>query len=125
MNDNFPFMVLAIVAAGIVIAVASCAPQCGPAVAPPAPAPACSTFEYKIQYALPKDRPDRKGEKAIEAASVTPATEDLTALGKDGWDLASTYLEPETAFAQFSKDSATPNVRPQRLVMIFKKPACH
>lgn len=83
--------------------------------------PVICQWEYKTQYSLPSPRPERRGEKAITASSITPAQEDLAKLGAEGWELASTYLEWETAFPQMPDKSTVANVRPQRLVMLFKR----
>lgn len=86
---------------------------------PPKPIPC--RWEYKVQYSLPSPRPDRKGEKALLPSSITPAQEDLARLGAESWELATTYLEPETAFPQMPDKSTVANTRPQRLVMLFKR----
>jgi hypothetical protein len=80
----------------------------------------CVMFEYKVQYSLPAVRPDRRGDGGVETTSITPNQEDLSELGKGGWELIDSYLEGETAFAQLEK-SIYPNQRAQRLVMVFKR----
>jgi len=80
----------------------------------------CNKFEYKVQYALPTVRPERRGDAGVESTSITPNQEDLSMLGKDGWDLTDSYLETETAYATLDK-GLYPNQRPQRLVMILKR----
>lgn len=81
-------------------------------------------WEYKV-VAVHAEGHDRTGRPAMKFASVTPAETDLDVLGKDGWELASSYLEVETAYPNFGNDSYVtglqPNVRPQRLVMLFKR----
>jgi hypothetical protein len=83
----------------------------------------CTQWEYKLQYSVPKPQPERKGNDAALATAITPGAEELTALGKDGWELAGLVLENETAYPQFDK-VAVPNVRPQRLVLFFKRKNC-
>lgn len=92
------------------------APTVPPVIPPPVE---CPRWEYKIQYSLPTPRPERKGEDAAKATSITPTAEELTALGKEGWELVGLVMENETAYPQFDK-VAVPNVRPQRLVLFFK-----
>ena len=50
----------------------------------------------------------------------------LDSRGQNGWELVDTFLEHETAHPNFGKDDYVtgiqPNVRPQRLVLIFKRP---
>ncbi len=83
----------------------------------------CASWEYKVQYAQPNPKVERKGDSAGVATSVTPNQQELNALGAEGWELASSYLETETAYPILDR-SSVPNVRPQRLVLLFKKPAC-
>ena len=79
---------------------------------------------YKVVY-LSSDW-NRIGSDAFKPAMVTPSESDLNQLGSDGWELVASYLEMETAFPNFGNESYVtglqPNVRPQRLVLIFKRP---
>lgn len=91
---------------------------------------ACSrrgAWEYKVVQVAAQDGGSRTGSGAMRYATVTPAEDQLNELGKEGWELATSYLEMETAYPNFgNSDYVTglqPNVRPQRLVMIFKRPA--
>ena len=70
---------------------------------------------------------DRTGDDAMSAAQIDreklkSLTEDMT---KEGWELAGTALEIETAFPNFGKDEFVTglreNVRPQALLMVFRK----
>jgi len=102
--------------------VAGC--QAGPP-APPQQHEECNGWEYKVQYSLPQPRPERSGEGAQLATSITPSERELSTLGAEGWELAGLYLEQETAYAQLNASAPLePNVRPQRLVLIFKRKTC-
>jgi hypothetical protein len=85
--------------------------------------PSCTKLEYHVQYSLPAIRPERRGDGGVETTSITPNQDDLTDMGKEGWDLTGLYLEPETAFAPLER-GIYPNTRPQRLVLIFKRYSC-
>jgi len=88
-----------------------------------APVARCASWEYKVQYSQPSPKAERKGDSAALATAITPSNQELNALGVDGWELAGTYLEHETAYPVIDR-AVVPNVRPQRLVLLFKKPAC-
>jgi hypothetical protein len=95
---------------------------------PPSPSQqhgGCNGWEYKVQYSLPEPRPERSGEGAPLATSITPNEQELSTLGSEGWELAGLYLEQETAYARLNASAPLePNVRPQRLVLIFKRKTC-
>lgn len=63
---------------------------------------------------------------ALAPNQINVGEAQLDALGQQGWELAGSYLEMETAFPNFgSADYVTglrDNVRPQRLVLILKRP---
>ena len=70
---------------------------------------------------------DREGHDAMSAAQIDrdklkSLTEDMT---KEGWELAGTAMEIETAYPNFGKDEYVTglreNVRPQALLMVFRK----
>jgi len=83
------------------------------------------TWEYK-HITLVAGRNKRIGEGAFEYSSINLYESDLNKLGNTGWELVGSYLEMETAFPNFGKsDFVTglqPNIRPQCLVLIFKRP---
>lgn len=58
--------------------------------------------------------------------SVGLKDEELSLLGKEGWELVDTMLEIETTHPNYgSSEYVTglqPNIRPQRAVLIFRKP---
>lgn len=95
------------------------------ASAPPAQQPKpCNKWEYKVQYSVPTPRMERTGDGAKAATYITPNEKELTALGNEGWELVGSVLEEETAVLEVSKTAAVPNIRPQRLVLFFKRPSC-
>jgi hypothetical protein len=63
---------------------------------------------------------------SLSYATIPVDKEKLNKLGKDGWELVSTFVEVETSHPNFGKEDYVtgiqPNVRPQRLVCIFKRP---
>ncbi len=81
-------------------------------------------WEYKVVYVL-NEGYNRTGSEALKYSTVTPDEASLNKLGDDGWELVSSYLEMETAYPNFgSSDYVTgiqPNIRPQRVVLIFKR----
>jgi hypothetical protein len=63
----------------------------------------------------------------VASKSVIPADSSLNKLGAEGWEIASTYLEQETVYTNLlargkSIEGLKENMRPQRLVVIFKRP---
>ncbi len=95
--------------------------------------PAEQDWEYSVRrYGNSKaGDPDdrvviRSYDDAELATSVEVREEELNRLGSMGWELVSVYLEMETAFYNFgASDLHTgikPNVRPQSVVAIFKRP---
>jgi len=62
----------------------------------------------------------------LSDAVIPLKDDDLYGLGKDGWELVSTFVEIQTEHPNFGKEDYVtglqPNVRPQRLVCIFKRP---
>ena len=86
------------------------------------PAQTCEYKHITVRAGLNK----RTGTDAFEYSSIKFNDSDLDALGKCGWELVGSYLELETAFPNFGKtDYVTglqPNIRPQCLVLIFKRP---
>ncbi|MEN9271477.1 MAG: hypothetical protein Q6L49_12025, partial [Thermostichales cyanobacterium HHBFW_bins_127] len=63
---------------------------------------------------------------AFKFATINVDPKQLAEMGAAGWELAGTFLEMETAFPNFGNaeyvTGLQPNVRPQRLVLIFKRP---
>ena len=84
-----------------------------------------SGWEYKA-VAFYTAGNSRTGSEALKFSSVDLKADVIDKLGKDGWELVSNYLEMETAFPNFGRDDLVtglqPNIRPQNLVLIFKRP---
>ncbi len=82
-------------------------------------------WEYKVVNVFPDGYNSREDEGAFLYSKINPNTISMNLHGLLGWELVSTYLEMETAFPNFgSSDYVTgikSNVRPQRLVMIYKR----
>ena len=90
-------------------------------------------WEYSVRrYGNSKagDPDDRVVIRSYDDAELATAVEineeELNRIGNMGWELVSVYLEMETAFYNFgASDLHTgikPNVRPQSVVAIFKRP---
>ena len=62
---------------------------------------------------------------ALDTTGVNLKDEELTILGNEGWELVGSFLEMETTHPNYgSTEYVTglqPNIRPQRVVMIFRK----
>jgi hypothetical protein len=62
----------------------------------------------------------------LKQTTVEPREDVLNAQGAAGWELVNCYLEMETAFPNFAAKQELvtglqPNVRPSKLVLIFKR----
>jgi hypothetical protein len=83
-------------------------------------------WEYKVVYVMNEGH-DRTNDGAMKFTSVSPSEADFDGLGAEGWELATSYLEVETAYPNFGNSGYVtglqPNVRPQRVVFVFKRPA--
>jgi hypothetical protein len=81
-------------------------------------------WEYKTVTFLTAGN-ERKGTEAFNYSSIKLDQEELAALGSGSWELVSDYLEMETAFPNFGDTQYVtglqPNIRPQSLVLIFKR----
>lgn len=68
--------------------------------------------------------PNREGAGAFKYSSIDVDQAQLDELGAKGWEVVGSYLEMETAWANFGDDEYVtglqPNVRPQRLVVILQ-----
>ena len=94
-------------------------------------------WEYKtVYYDAEKieglDKSYAKGseffKRTVSSTSVVPSDSTLNKFGVEGWEIATSYLEMETVFPNLlaSGDGVNglqPNTRPQRLVVIFKRPS--
>jgi hypothetical protein len=93
-------------------------------------------WEYKTIYFDSerfegKDKGYTKGDdifkNTVSSATIIPSETSLNDLGKEGWEIASTYLEMETVYPNLLASGSgvaglQSNTRPQRLVVIFKRP---
>lgn len=83
-------------------------------------------WEYKTVTVTPSTKSNRMGTGAGDFSIIEQSEEQLNELGADGWELVSSYLELETAFPNFGDQKYVtgiqPNVRPQDVVLLFKRP---
>lgn len=81
-------------------------------------------WEYKVVKISAQDY-SRTSYEAKWVKSVMPKDSLLNSYGADGWELTTSYLEVETAFPNFGDEKYVtglqPNVRPQDVVLIFKR----
>ena len=82
-------------------------------------------WEYKVEK-YPNDGYNRDGKAGGNVSTIHISEADLDILGEEGWELVSSSLEMETAYYNFGYTSYVtgiqPNVRPQCLICIFKRP---
>jgi hypothetical protein len=82
-------------------------------------------WEYQVLGVVSAPTHVRTGPAAAEFSAITPDMDQLNELGRQGWELTGSYLEMETAWANFGNDryvtGLQPNVRPQRLVLLFRR----
>lgn len=83
-------------------------------------------WEYKTVTVAPSTKNNRIGTGAGDFSTIEQSDEQLNELGGEGWELVSSYLEMETSYANFGNQKYTsglqPNVRPQDVVLLFKRP---
>jgi hypothetical protein len=81
-------------------------------------------YEYKT-VDFYTSSPKREGGGAFKYTSVDVDTAQLNKLGSGGWEVVGSYLEMETAWANFGSakyvTGLQPNVRPQRLVLVLRR----
>jgi hypothetical protein len=81
-------------------------------------------WEYKV-VPIAKDAKTFGELKANLPTTVTPSDSTLNALGLEGWELVTSYLENETTHPNFGDSQYVtglqPNIRPQRAILIFKR----
>jgi len=84
-------------------------------------------WEYKVVNLYANDETSRTGNTALKAQHIAPSETDLNELGRQGWELVTSYGEVETAFPNFGDSKYVtglqPNIRPQSTVLIFKRKA--
>jgi len=83
-------------------------------------------WEYK-KVTFPNEGYDRIGPGALKYTTIRIDEKLLNMMGDEGWEIVSSHLETETAFPNFGKEELVtgiqPNIRPQTLVVLFKRPA--
>jgi uncharacterized lipoprotein NlpE involved in copper resistance len=81
-------------------------------------------WEYKV-VKIPAQDYSRTSYEAKWVTSVMPKDSLLNSYGADGWELTTSYLEIQTSFPNFGNEEYVtglqPNVRPQDVVLIFKR----
>jgi hypothetical protein len=81
-------------------------------------------FEYKVLEFMTESN-ERTGTGALKYSSIIVSQDQLAALGNEGWELVSNFVENETAFPNFGDSQYVtgiqPNIRPQRAVLLFKR----
>jgi hypothetical protein len=82
-------------------------------------------WEYK-KVVFPSEYNDRIGSGALRYSTISVDETLLDLMGREGWEMTGSYLEMETAFPNLgdedSVDGIQPNIRPQSLVVLFKRP---
>lgn len=83
-------------------------------------------WEYKSLTFFVENQKERTGKGALNYSSIKLDDSTLTRMGQNGWEAVGCYLEMETAFPNFGNDDYVTgireNIRPQSLVVIFKRP---
>lgn len=83
-------------------------------------------WEYKTVQFQPKEINKRTDSGASNFNTIDIPEETLNQMGQDGWELVTSHLEMETAFPNFGDSKYVtglqPNVRPQMVILIFKRP---
>lgn len=106
-----------------VYACASSLMNCTPLPTQPAPAMQFLTWKYKILF-VEAPAKARTGADALAVASIPLDEGQLDALGKEGWELVTSYIEDETSFPNLGDTKYVtglqPNVRPRRATLVFK-----
>ncbi len=84
------------------------------------------TWEYQVVSVCGEGYEHLDSGDAFNQEFIDLTAPDLVSYGNDGWELAGCFLEMETAFPNFGNEDYVTgirdNVRPQRLVLIFKRP---
>lgn len=82
-------------------------------------------WEYEVVTIAGEGYDRVGGLEAFYVDFLEPSVETLNEMGNEGWELSTCYLELETAFPNFGDEDYVTgirdNIRPQRLVLIFKR----
>lgn len=82
-------------------------------------------WEYKVVY-LEATESGVYMQDELNPSKIELTEDMINTYGLEGWELVDTYLEMETVHPNYgNEDYVTglqPNIRPQRLVLMFKKP---
>lgn len=82
-------------------------------------------YQYKVVSVQAQFTKGAGADSDLGTTSVGLKDEELSLLGKDGWELVDTILEMETTHPNYGRGEYVtglqPNVRPQRAVLIFRK----
>ncbi len=83
-------------------------------------------WEYK-KVIFTSEGYDRIGAGALKYSTIHIDDRLLDMMGSEGWEMTGSHLEMETAFPNLGNDGTLtgvqPNVRPQSLTLLFKRPA--
>lgn len=83
-------------------------------------------WEYKVVKMFPEEQNDRTGWSSNAYNTIDVDEAILNRFGDAGWELVSSTMEVETAWPNFGNENYVtgiqPNVRPQCLILIFKRP---
>lgn len=86
---------------------------------------AIPTWEYKV-VSIEATEDITYIQNELNPTEVQLTEDMINTYGVEGWELVDSYLEVETVHPNYGNDEYVtglqPNVRPQRLVLIFKKP---
>lgn len=84
------------------------------------------TWEYRVVSVWGEGYARYDSVDAYNQDFIDLSEPNLVGYGNEGWELAGCFLEMETAFPNFGNEDYVTgirdNVRPQRLVLIFKRP---
>lgn len=85
-------------------------------------------YEYCTKSYLPEESYTRHSNDLSQTGAYTTIEinqEELIKMGNEGWEIATSYLENETAWPNFGNSDYVlglqPNIRPQKLVVVFKR----
>jgi hypothetical protein len=94
----------------------------------PAPRYAYKVVSVQAQFTQepPASAYNKENAAKLGPTSVDIKDEQLAVLGQEGWELVGTFLEVETTHPNYGNSEYVtglqPNVRPQKAVLLFKKP---